>query len=572
MRSKMNQQIPAKVADAVAKMSRKFGARFVFGIPGNDVLETVRACEKQGIEFVLGKSEPSCAFMADAVYQLTGAPAVLIAALGPGISNAMSGIAGALQERSALLVLSGEMATANMGIYNHQVFDHVALARPVTKYAEQLNPKRAAQQVAKALDIALAYPAGPVLLNVPADHNRAGAESEDDYRPAKLAVTTLAAAEADRLRAMLAAAKRPLLLIGRGALLGQAPRALGAFVEAWQLPFFCTYKAKGVIDERHRLCLGSVGLSPVVDAENMKLVREADLILMASFDPIELRDAWLDAWPEAQAVVSLDWGPLNHRIFPEGVCAYGNLPAMLEQLMPQGKTAKAALWTKARLQRLKDAVARIVRPRAPAKGISPAALFAAVNAQASADWIMTVDVGAHRILANHVIRCRTPGQLLQSNGLGCMGYALPAAIGAQLVHPEKPVVAMLGDGCMLMSQGELAVAAERNLPIVVVVLNDASLSLIKLKQSKMNLAPKAASGVRNGTASGVLNGTTSGVPYSSTDFVSPRFDLIAEGFGAKGVRVDTLAAFDAALREAVASRRFTVIDCLVDPAEYWEQM
>src|ERR1035437_10877619 len=104
-----------------------------------------------------------------------------------------------------------------------------------------------------------------------------------------------------------------------------------------------------------------------------------------------------------------------------------------------------------------------------------------------------------------------------------MGYALPAAIGAQLVHPDKPVVAMLGDGFMLMTQGELAVAAERNLPIVVVVLNDASLSLIKLKQSKMNLAPKAASGVRNGTASGVRNGTASGGPYSSTDFVSPRF-------------------------------------------------
>lgn len=548
-------QTAAKVADAVALTLRKYGARFAFGIPGNDVLETVRACEAQGIEFVLGKSEPSCAFMADAVYQLSGAPAVLIAALGPGISNAMSGIAGALQERSALLVLSGEMATDNLGIYNHQVFDHVALARPVTKYAEQLNPRRAAQQVAKALDIALAYPAGPVLLNVPADHNRAAAASEDDYQPARIAATTLASAEADRLGAMLCGAKRPLLLIGRGALLGRTPPALAAFVDAWQMPFFCSYKAKGVIAEQHPLCLGSVGLSPVVDAENLKLVRQADLIVLVSFDPIELRDAWLDAWPEARRVISLDWGPLNHRVFPEGERAYGQLPGMLAQLMARAGD-KAASWGMPRLEQLKDAVAHIVRPRTPAKGISPAALFAAVSAQASADWIMTVDVGSHRILANHVIRCRTPGQLLQSNGLGCMGYALPAAIGAQLVHPDKPVVALLGDGCMLMTQGELAVAAERKLPIVVVVLNDASLSLIKLKQSKMNLAPDVARGV----------------PYSSTEFVSPRFDIIAQGFGATGVRVDTIAAFDQALREAVARRRFTVIDALVDPSEYWEQM
>lgn len=552
----MKAQTPEKVADAVARTLRNYGARFAFGIPGNDVLETVRACEQQGIEFVLGKSEPSCAFMADAVYQLTGAPAALIAALGPGISNAMSGIAGAMQERSALLVLSGEMATANMGIYNHQVFDHVALARPVTKYAEQLNPRRAAQQVAKALDIALAYPAGPVLLNVPADHNRAEATSKDDYRPARIVATALAPDEAARLGKMLSSARRPLLLIGRGALLGQAPAALAAFVEAWRLPFLCSYKAKGVITEQHPLCLGSVGLSPVVDAENMKLVHEADLIVMAGFDPIELRDAWLDAWPEAQAALTLDWGPLGHRIFPEGERAYGNLPRMLAQLAPETGADKAASWGSARLQQLKDAVAHIVRARTPARGISPAALFAAISAQATGDWIMTVDVGAHRILANHVIRCRTPGQLLQSNGLGCMGYAVPAAIGAQLVHPDKPVVAMLGDGCMLMTQGELAVAAERKLPIVVVVLNDASLSLIKLKQAKMNLAPKAGGGL----------------PYSSTDFVSPRFDIVAQGFGAKGVRVDNIASFDQALREAVASRRFTVIDAEVDPSEYWEQM
>ena len=548
MHAKVNAQAPAKVADAIAATLKKYGARFAFGIPGNDVLETVRACEEQGIEFVLGKSEPSCAFMADAVYQLSGAPAALIPALGPGISNAVSGIAGAMQERSAMLVLSGEMNTANMGIYNHQVFDQVALARPVTKYAEQLNPKRAAQQVAKALDIALAYPAGPVLLNLPADQSRAAAAREDDYRPARSAAMVLAPTEAARLGKTISAAKRPLLLAGRGALLGQTPAALRSLVEAWQLPFFCSYKAKGVIPEQHPLCLGSVGLSPVVDAENMRLVQEADLILMAGFDPIELRDAWLDAWPEAQAVITLDWGALNHRIFPEGERAYGHLPHMLAQLMPEAAADKAASWGSARLAQLKQAVAHIVRPRAPAKGISPAALFAVVSAQATEDWIMTVDVGSHRILANHVIRCRVPGQLLQSNGLGCMGYALPAAIGAQLVHPDRPVVAMLGDGCMLMTQGELAVAAERKLPIVLVVLNDASLSLIKLKQSKMNLAARA------------------------TDFDSPRFDIIAQGFGATGVRVNSIAAFEQVLREAVASRRFTVIDAEVDPSEYWEQM
>jgi len=161
---------------------------------------------------------------------------------------------------------------------------------------------------------------------------------------------------------------------------------------------------------------------------------------------------------------------------------------------------------------------------------------------------MTVDVGAHRILANHVVKCHVPGQLMQSNGLCCMGYAVPAAIGAQLVHPERPVVALVGDGCMLMTQGELAIAAERDLPIVVVVLNDGALSLIKLKQAKMQMAPRAV------------------------DFGAPRFDVIGQGFGAAVHRVETIEALAAALREAVASRKFTVIDAVVDPAEYMEQM
>ena len=161
---------------------------------------------------------------------------------------------------------------------------------------------------------------------------------------------------------------------------------------------------------------------------------------------------------------------------------------------------------------------------------------------------MTVDVGAHRILANHVLRCRTPGQLLQSNGLGCMGYALPAAIAAQLVHPERPVVAMLGDGCMLMTLGELAIAAERKMPLVIVVLNDAKLSLIALKQDKMKMAPRGV------------------------DFESPDFAKIASGFGARGIYVDALPAFEEAFGEALSSRRLTVIDAAIDPAEYWEQM
>lgn len=536
-----------RVADSIARTLKAYGVRYAFGIPGNDVLETIRACEENDIEFVLAKSEPSAAFMADAVYQLTNAPAALIPALGPGLTNAVSGIAGAWMERSAMIVLSGEMASNRLGVYNHQVCDHVALVTPVTKYAASLNAERPAQQVAKALDIALEYPPGPVLMNVSADLNRQAAPEEETLQPAQVLPTLLAPQQIADIVHMLERAQRPVLLAGRGTLQRGAAAALRAFVEHWHIPVLTTYKAKGVIDETTDASLSAVGLSPVVDACVQKVLDRADCVVQVGFDPIELRDAWLNAWPESRACVTIDWSRHNHRIFPVGIQAIGDVPGILDQIRSAAPLARA-LWAQEETGALKQELREITRARDDAKGISPAALFASVSAQATPDWLMTVDVGAHRILANHVIRCTEPGQLLQSNGLGCMGYAVPSAIAAQIVHPEKTVVAMLGDGCMLMTQGELALAAERDLPLVVVVLNDSSLSLIKLKQSKMKMAARAV------------------------DFVSPRFDRIAEGFGARGVRVDNIEQFDAALREAVASRKFTLIDAQVDPSEYWQEM
>ena len=536
------------VADVVAATLRNYGARFAFGIPGNDVLETVRACEEAGIQFVLAKAEPSAAFMADAVWQLTGAPSVLIPALGPGISNAISGIAGASQERSAVVVLSGEMATKNMGVYTHQVFDHVALCRPVTKYAEQLNPQRAGQQVAKALDIAMTWPAGPVMLNVAADANKSAAADVPCEPPIRL-TQALSAESRESIVTMLMGAAKPLALIGRAALLLDTPAAIADFIHGWRIPFAATYKAKGVIDERDPLCVGSVGLSPVVDAITMRAVQEADLLILIGFDPIELRDAWVDAWDASKAVVTIDWAPTNDRIFPRGREAYGTVPVMLRQLSRPALPAGIEAWVDGTtLTSIRSEVAAVVKPRTPQHGISPAALFDAIDRRNRPDWILTVDVGAHRILANHVFHCQSPGQLLQSNGLGCMGYAIPSAIAAQLVHPERTVVAMLGDGCALMTLGEIAVAAERNLPLVIVILNDDKLSLIALKQDKMKMAPRGV------------------------DFRSPDFAAIARGFGADGMKATTLAEFEAAFDAAVASRRLTVIDAVVDPGEYWEQM
>lgn len=537
---------PSKVADRMAETMHRYGVRFAFGIPGNDVLELVRACEAVGIRFVLAKSEPSAAFMADAVTHVTGAPAACIFALGPGLANGVSGIAGALMERSPVLVLGGEMAGNRRQIYNHQVFDHVAVMAPVTKWAAELNAERAAQHTAKALDIATSHPPGPVFLNCPADATRAEAKENRGVSPEVKSYGILSPTDTERIQSALEGAQRPVALIGRGALGRGGSDRVRSFLESWQLPFFATYKAKGLVPDTHPLCIGAVALSPIVDDVSLRFIREADLVVLIGFDPIELRDAWMDAWAPQQDVISLDWTPQTHRIFGCGQQYAGDLFGMLGQLTRAAQ--RPCGWDGAVIGGLKQEVARIVRPREPAGRISPAGLFHAVSRRVNPDLLMTIDVGAHRILGNHVLNCVSPGQLLQSNGFGCMGYAIPAAIGASLAAPGQQVVAMLGDGCALMSLGELALLAELQAPVVTVVLNDDSLALIDLKQEKLALS-------RQGVT-----------------FASPNFAEIAKGFGIGAERVASQSEFERALTAAMGQSRPVLIEALVDPSEYREQM
>ncbi len=540
-----------KVADEIARAMWAEGVRYAFGIPGNDVLELIRACETQGIRFVTAKSEPSAAFMADGVAQTSGRPAACVFAMGPGLANGLSGIANALMDRTPIVVLGGDIAAAGRGVYTHQVFSHIQVAAPLVKWAQCLNGMRAGQQTRKALQIAKAHPQGPVFLNCPADttrepsRERAWPESAVDVN-----YGGLSAQEGEAATARLRASERPLALIGRGALHSGVEEPLKEFLEAWQIPFLATYKAKGVVSEKHELCLGALGLSPVIDEINLKTVRRSDGLVLIGFDPIELRDAWLDAWSDDQVAMSIDWTVQTHHVFPLGSHRLtGDLSVILKTLNASAEEKKDApsCWETEELVEHRVRVARIVAPRSPYRAASPAALFATVSESITDEHYVTVDVGAHRILACHAIACLTPGQLLQSNGFCCMGYAIPGAIGTALATGKR-TIALVGDGCALMSLGDLALLRELDLPVTVVVLNDASLALIELKQKKMDM-------------------TTGAVRFRSPDFAT-----LGQGFHVPAERVASNAGFAEAFNRAVSSEGPNLIEAICDPSEYLEQM
>ncbi|HEV7800756.1 MAG TPA: thiamine pyrophosphate-binding protein [Burkholderiales bacterium] len=537
-----------KTTEIIARALKEEGVTHAFGIPGGEVLELLEAFRQVGIEFVLTKQELGAGMMADAVFQLTGKPGVLVATLGPGITNTTTAVAQALLDRSAVAVLTGEIATSLKGVYTHQIIDQAEMMRPLVKWSTNIAAKGAFDQVRKGLAIAQSPMPGPVHFNLPTDV--AVAEQAEGRRfDTKRVVAGPAPGEIEPIVSWLKEAKKPLAFVGLGVQLDGAHDALKAFLDKWRVPFIATYKAKGVVPEDHELCLGATGLSPVVDKIHMGAIRDADLIFTIGFDPVELRSDWMAPWDEEKRSVNIDLVPNTHLVYRTRLEYSGSIAACLDALAAASAESPASgmRWPRADLDRYRETVRSAIAHQ-PERGLGPYQVVSTLREVFPRDTIATIDTGSHRILINHVWQSYEPRRLLQSNGLGSMGYALPAAIAAQLLYPKRPVLAMLGEAGLDMVIGEMALLDKHKLPLTIVVFRDDTLSLIKLKQERMALPE---TGVRTG---------------------SPDYTLIAKAYGGDAVVVESVDSLRSAAQAAVASERFTLIEARIDPAEYRRQM
>ncbi|MCH9000260.1 MAG: thiamine pyrophosphate-binding protein, partial [Proteobacteria bacterium] len=299
-------------------------------------------------------------------------------------------------------------------------------------------------------------------------------------------------------------------------------------------------KAKGVLPEDDPLALGAAGLSPLADRHLMPLVETADLILLAGYDPIEMRHRWCDPWdPERVPVIAFSAAPNPHGVHRVSHGFVGDIGAGLDAL--RDGIAARATWSNGA-----PAAARRALDEAFAadQDWGPAAIVDEVRRALPEDGVATVDSGAHRILLSHIWRCPRPRTLLQSSALGTMGCALPLAIGAKLAAPERPVVAFTGDAGLEMVLGELATLRDLKLPVVIVVFVDASLALIELKQRDAGFA-------------------NLGVDFGRTDFAA-----VAKALGGRGVDVDNRAALGRAVTEGLTADTFTLIAARIERQAY----
>ena len=531
----------ATAAQLVARRLYEAGCRHAFGIPGGEVLTVMEALTAAGLEFVLVKHENSGGFMAEGTFHITGAPGVLLATVGPGVANAVNFIVNAEQDRVPLIFLTGCVDPAEAQTYNHQVFDHTALIGSIAKASFTLVDGAVDTIVDKAVSIALDGRPGPVHIDI--STALAGREQPDEAPTRRVRSAPAAPApgpDLDFARNLLGNAERPILIAGVEVLEHDAADCVAAFARDFAIPVITTYKAKGVLPEDDALALGGWGLSPLGDTHLLPLVETSDLILLAGYDPIEMRASWVKPWDSRkQAVIEFTGVPNTHYVHQATLSFVGNVRFGIETLR-EGVTPHPA-WSNGAPQETRKALAAAF-PTDEAWG--PAAICDEVNRLLPDDAIAAVDTGTHRILLSSVWQAKQPHTLIQSSALCTMGCALPLAMGAKLADPSRPAVAFTGDAGLEMVLGELATLRDLKLSVVTVVFVDASLALIEMKQR--------------------ANGMDSlGVDFGRTDFAA-----VARALGGIGADVDNRADLARAVGEGLSAETFTVVAAHIDRTAY----
>ncbi len=527
------------MAMALAQALREAGIERVYGLPGGENVELLEALRLVGMDFVLVHNESSALYMAAAAARLEGRPGVCLTTLGPGLANAMAGLGHAWLDRAPLLLLTAQVSAALSGSHTHQLLEQQALTRPLTKATHALRPSDDARGIVHGmLRRAVSERPGPVHLQLSRDVAAGAAASDAAPQPFRWPATAPAdMADMAQAASLWRAARRPLLLVGPGLDVQGCHAEVLALAEASKAPVISTPKAKGAVVSAHALAAGAIGLTradPVY-----QLLEEADCLLMAGFDAVELVRPWQVAAP---LIWLAPWANADPQL-PVAAEFKGVMTPVLRQLTKASGGAEAS-WGAARVCRLRESLAeRRFPPAAPGR-MSPRALLAALRRAAPPGTPLAVDVGSHKILASLEWPDAQPQRFFVSNGLSCMGYGLPAAIGASLALGRAPALCLTGDAGMAMVMGELELITRLGTPVVTVVMNDAALDLIRAAQLR------------------------AGARAWGTEFSNPDFTQIAAAYGIPALRSADPAECEAAVRGALRARQPLLVDALIDPACY----
>ena len=549
----------ATVAETIAQSLNEAGVRLVFGMPGGEVVSVMEALQVSGIGFELMHHEQSAVFAADAYARATGKPGCVLTTLGPGALNAVPGVGHAWLDRAPVVLITAQKPDSLLPDYTHQVVDLQAVFAPITKRTLKVTPQNAAVDVPPTVALTMEGRPGPVHLQISNEEAELPVDGANG-QPARQ--ISLGEGEMDgsrdqhdgeqlaQARDIVSKASRPVILAGLG-LEPEAPyEALRALAEAANTPVIVSPKGKGALPDDHPLSAGVIGLTrtdPVYE-----ILEEADCVVAVGFDVVELvkefslpglgSDASTEEFEGVPLVWIANW-PNHDPVLPAAVELAGPMAKSLLQLA-DSEFATEEKWGRARVREFRAKLAAVPLPQARPGHLLPQQLLTSMRRHLAADAMLAVDVGSHKIFGSLAWPTLSANSFALSNGLSCMGFGLPAAIGTAMARPDKTAACLIGDGGLLMCLGELSVLARLDLPVIVVVAVDNAIDLIRSHQIRQGKKP------------------------FGTEFPAPDFCKIAAAHGIPATRVTTPDGCEKAMARAVDAAGPYLIEVFIDPIGY----
>lgn len=533
-----------KASDLLVKCLEREGITHIFGVPGEENADVMMSLRDSPIRFVLTRHEQGAAFMAEVYGRLTGNPAVCLGTLGPGATNLITGVANANMDRAPIIALTGQAATTRQHKESHQVMNVVAMYGPVTKWAHSIGePDIIPEVVRKAVRLARSEKPGAVLIELP--ENIAAEESAmAPMEPRRFRRPGAEASTVERAYAVIREAKRPIVIAGNGTVRERASRELRAFCDLTGIGVMSTFMAKGCVDRDAAYCLFTIGLQQR-DYPSLA-IDDADLVITMGYDLVEYPPRLWN--PDgAKPILHLDFLPaeidVNYHPIVEcvGDLAY-TISALTERLERDGapgfdlghQRRMRALMLEDFAAHADDRTEGSIRPQK--------ALWEVREALGPSDVLLS-GVGAHKMWIGRYYHCHEPNTCLIPNGFCSMGLPLPGSIAAHLVHPDRKIMVVTGDGDFLMNVQEMETARRLDADITVMVWEDGGYGLIAWKQD-------------------TEFGTHSDLSFGNPDWLS-----LASSFGWHGQYVTRSEDLAGALREALDHRGPSL---LVIPIDYRE--
>jgi acetolactate synthase I/II/III large subunit len=527
-------------ADLLVRCLENEGVEYVFGLPGEENLHVLQAISRSSIQFITTRHEQGAAFMADVYGRLTGKAGVCLSTLGPGATNLMTGVADANLDRAPLVAITGQVGTDRMHIESHQYLDLVAMFTPVTKWSTQIvRPSNTSEIVRRAFKVAQSEKPGAVHIDLP-ENIAAMAVTGNPLKLDSREKVYASFHGIERAAEAISQAKNPIILVGNGAIRGKASEAITEFATQLNIPVANTFMGKGVIPYDHPLALWAVGLQ---QRDHVSCgFDNTDLVIAIGYDLIEYSPK---RWnPEGTTpIIHIGQTPseVDSSYIPLAEVVgdiVDSLGEILKRSDRQGKPDPYAISLREEIladyEQYADDDSFPIKPQK--------LIYDLRNVMGAADIVIS-DVGAHKMWMARHYHCQRPNTCLISNGFAAMGIAIPGAIAAKLVAPDRKVVAVTGDGGFMMNSQELETALRCNTPFVTIIFNDGGYGLIEWKQQN-------------------YFGESHFVKFTNPDFVK-----YAESMGLKGYRVEATADFIPILKEALAQDVPVVIDCPVDYRE-----